>query len=284
MNDVKKEENNMAIKLIATDLDGTFYHRDRSYDKQRFLRLYDMMKQQGIHFVVASGNQYFSLKSHFPEIEEEITYVAENGALIVDQGKELFSVSIPSDTCDSIIQILEEKQDVLTLVCGKESAYVLDTIPQEEFEFYLHYFPKMKKIKCYDEINDQILKFALVASTNFENVVKELMEVVDESMSVVTSGHEDIDLIVKGVHKGNAITMLMNQWNVQEDEVMAFGDAENDREMLKLAKYGFVMENGSESMKKEFDKHAPHHEQDGMLEIVEQYLTNPEEFYRRWGK
>lgn len=55
----------MSIKVIATDLDGTFYHRDLSYDKVRFLRLYEEMKKQGIHFVVASGNQYFQLVSFF---------------------------------------------------------------------------------------------------------------------------------------------------------------------------------------------------------------------------
>ena len=47
----------MGIKMIVTDLDGTFYHQDLSYDKERFDRLYQKMEAEGIRFVVASGNQ-----------------------------------------------------------------------------------------------------------------------------------------------------------------------------------------------------------------------------------
>ena len=262
----------MSIKMIATDLDGTFYHRDLSYDKDRFLRLYEEMKQRGIHFVVASGNQYFQLISFFEEIKEEITFVSENGAYIVDQGKELFSVSIQKDTYDHIVGVLKCYPAVLTIICGKNSAYVLDTISDEDYQLYIDYFPVMKKVKTYEEIDDQILKFALVASEDFDHVLNQLREAVDDSMSVVTSGHDCIDLIVKGVHKGHALEILMHQWNLTSDEMMAFGDAENDMEMLKLAKYAYVMENGSEAMLERFPNHAPHHEKDGVLEIIDQYF------------
>lgn len=40
---------------------------------------YQQMKAQGIRFVVASGNQYYQLISFFPEIANEIAFVAENG-------------------------------------------------------------------------------------------------------------------------------------------------------------------------------------------------------------
>lgn len=262
----------MSIKVIATDLDGTFYHRDLSYDKVRFLRLYEEMKKQGIHFVVASGNQYFQLVSFFEEMKNEITFVSENGAYIVDQGKEMFSVSIAKDTYDHIVSVLKQYPSIMTIICGKNSAYILDTISDEDYNLYIDYFPVMKKVKSFDEIDDQILKFALVATKDFDDVVRQLQAAVDESMSVVTSGHECIDLIVKGVHKGNALKKLMEKWNVTSEEVLAFGDAENDLEMLKLAKYGYVMENGSQAMLEQFPLHAPHHELDGVLEIIEQYL------------
>lgn len=262
----------MSIKLIATDLDGTFYHKDLTYDKKRFRKLYEKMKEQGVHFVVASGNQYYQLISFFEEIKDEITFVSENGAYIVDQGKELFSVSIHQDVYDHILDVLKQHPSVLNIVCGKQSAYVLDTISDEEYDIFVKYFPVMKKIKSYDEIHDQILKFALVATQDFDTVLKQLREAVDESISVVTSGHDCIDLIVKGIHKGHAIQLLMEKWSIKSEEVLAFGDAGNDMEMLRLAQYGYVMENGSKEMLDQFPLHAPHHEKDGVLEIMEQYL------------
>ncbi|WHY69380.1 HAD hydrolase family protein [Neobacillus sp. SuZ13] len=85
----------MAIKLIAVDMDGTFLNGQMKYDVERFSKQYVKMKELGIRFVVASENQYYQLKSFFGVMQEEISYVSENGAFIVDQGQEVFSVDIP---------------------------------------------------------------------------------------------------------------------------------------------------------------------------------------------
>ena len=81
---------NMNVKLIAVDMDGTFLTNNNEYDQERFTRQYEFMKEKGIHFVVASGNQYYQLRSFFPDIHNELAFIAENGAYIVDQGKECF--------------------------------------------------------------------------------------------------------------------------------------------------------------------------------------------------
>ena len=53
----------MNVKLIAVDMDGTFLTNNNEYDQERFTRQYEFMKEKGIHFVVASGNQYYQLRS-----------------------------------------------------------------------------------------------------------------------------------------------------------------------------------------------------------------------------
>lgn len=56
----------MSIKLIAVDMDGTFLSDAKTYNRPRFLAQYQRMREQGIRFVVASGNQYYQLISFFP--------------------------------------------------------------------------------------------------------------------------------------------------------------------------------------------------------------------------
>ena len=73
----------MSIKLIAVDMDGTFLSDQKTYNRERFMAQYQQMKAQGIRFVVASGNQYYQLISFFPEIANEIAFVAENGGWVV---------------------------------------------------------------------------------------------------------------------------------------------------------------------------------------------------------
>ena len=72
----------MSIKLIAVDMDGTFLSDQKTYNRERFMAQYRQMKEQGIRFVVASGNQYYQLISFFPELANEISFVAENGGRI----------------------------------------------------------------------------------------------------------------------------------------------------------------------------------------------------------
>ena len=44
----------------------------KQYNKARFLKQYEQLKQNNIRFVVASGNQLAKLVTYFPEINYEI--------------------------------------------------------------------------------------------------------------------------------------------------------------------------------------------------------------------
>ena len=108
----------MSIRMIVTDLDGTFYHRDLSYDKARFNRLYEKMVADDIRFVVASGNQYYQLISFFDH-PERLTFVSENGGYIVKEGKEIFSVEIHKETYHRIVDVLNQYPEIeVNIICG----------------------------------------------------------------------------------------------------------------------------------------------------------------------
>lgn len=83
----------MTIKVIVTDMDGTFLDDAKKYDHARFMVQYQELKKRDIEFVVASGNQYYQLISFFPELKDEISFVAENGALVLNMANSCFTVS-----------------------------------------------------------------------------------------------------------------------------------------------------------------------------------------------
>ncbi len=58
----------MSVKVIVTDMDGTFLNDAKTYNQPRFMAQYQELKKRGIKFVVASGNQYYQLISFFPEL------------------------------------------------------------------------------------------------------------------------------------------------------------------------------------------------------------------------
>ena len=69
------------IKMIATDMDGTFLDDEKKFDIE-FLDIYFRLKDKGIKFVIASGNQYYRLYQKFLPMSEDMYFIAENGSYI----------------------------------------------------------------------------------------------------------------------------------------------------------------------------------------------------------
>ena len=261
----------MNIKMIVTDLDGTFYHRDLTYDKKRFDQLYRQMKERDIKFVVASGNQYYQNKS----------FIAENGSYIISEGQEIFLAQMNKKTYLHVAELLMSIEGIeFTLICGKKSSNVLKSTPDELCHFFQNYFPRMEKVDSFENIDDDMMKISLVVQENLVGLIeKQLQNAVDDQLKIVTSGHGCIDIMIKGADKGHGIAMLMEKWNIQAGEIMAFGDAMNDLEMLELVKYGFVMANGNDLLKEKIGCVLPYtNEEDGALIVIEKYFEDPNQF------
>ena len=89
-------------------------------------------------------------------------------------------------------------------------------------------------------------------------------------------------LIDVGVSSKRLVESLEKN-NIKPEEIMAFGDARNDLELLSLAGYGFVMANGTDFMKHTIGRVAPlTNEEDGELAIIEEYFNNPKSFLEKY--
>jgi sugar-phosphatase len=68
------------------------------------------LRQRDIEFVVASGNQYYQLISFFPELKDQISFVAENGALVFEHGQQLFHGELTRHEAQVVIgELLKDK-------------------------------------------------------------------------------------------------------------------------------------------------------------------------------
>lgn len=264
----------MGIKMVAVDMDGTFLDKNSKYNRERFNYLYKQMKQRNIRFVVASGNPCKQLKMQFPQIEDECIYISENGGYIVEGNDDLFVASFPQEDVTHIIKTLKEMPNVLSWVCTKTQSYTLSSMDEKYYQQFLPYFPGVKRIEDYCMIDQDIMKFALYVSRgNVKQIVNDFTKIVSENVHVVDSGHDCIDLIPSHVNKGRGILYLMDRYGINKDEVMAFGDAFNDYEMLKCVTYGYAMNNATNEFKDCFDYIASSNNEEGVLEVIETYLN-----------
>ena len=68
---------NKDIKLIATDMDGTFLNDQHQYDQDLLRKVLASCKEKDIYFAAASGRALLSLKSLFKGFEDQIIFIAE---------------------------------------------------------------------------------------------------------------------------------------------------------------------------------------------------------------
>jgi len=266
----------MTVKMIAVDMDGTFLNSQQDYDRETFNQLYQQMKQQNVRFVVASGNQYYQLKSFFPEIAEELSFVAENGAYVVSEGKEIFTGEIDSNTIHEVLTILADFKEGHTILCGKNSAYVAETEPDSFVEHGKKYYHRLKKVPNLFKVKeDTLFKFALSFPVEqVGEVLEQLHQALGDKVIPVSSGHGDVDLIIPGIHKAHGLLQLQELWDIKNHEVAAFGDSGNDIEMLKHAGYSYAMSNGQPKVKVAAKEIILSNDEKGVLVKIAELLGN----------
>lgn len=267
----------MAVKLVAVDMDGTFLDSAKSYNKTRFLRQYAQLKERNIRFVVASGNQYYQLRSYFPEIADEIAFVAENGAWISDQNQEMFCGELSAESVRQVLAILAEEPEIHTVVCGKRSAYISPSMPDEVVALLSNHYRRLEKCADLNNIDDTIFKFSLnLPHDGVAPLIERLTEVLNAAKNIVhpvSSGFGFVDLIIPGLHKAHGIGLLQQRWGIDDCEVVAIGDSGNDIEMLRQAGYSFAMANATEAVTTAARYRTESHDDEGALNVIARLLA-----------
>ncbi|NIF23792.1 Cof-type HAD-IIB family hydrolase [Candidatus Pantoea multigeneris] len=272
----------MTVKMIAVDMDGTFLDDNKSYNKQRFLRQYALLKQKGVRFVVASGNQYYQLQKYFPEIKDEIAFVAENGAWVSDQNEEIFCGELAKEKVHQVLDILAQETDLTLVLCGRNGAYIHHSASDAVMKKLSNHYARLEKRDDLKNIDDTFFKIALqLDHAGVDALMTRLHEqlaAVENIMHPVSSGFGFVDLIIPGCHKAHGIGLLQAKWNIPDCEVLAIGDSDNDLEMLRQAGYSFAMENAVDSVKAVSSWRTESNEDEGVLNVIARLLAREKPF------
>ena len=250
------------IKLVATDMDGTFLDEAGQFDRERLKALLSSYKERGIYFAVASGRGLLSLEKHFADVKDEIIFIAENGSLVRFHGQDLYEATMPRDFYLSTFEKLktspyfDEKKMLLT---GKKACYVLNTVDETYLMFSHHYNENIQKVASLEDITDEIFKF----TTNFtEETVEAGESWVNEhvpGVKAMTTGFESIDIVLDYVDK----------LNLDMDQVMAFGDNLNDLHMMQVVGHPVAPENARPEILELAETVIGHHKDQSVIAYME---------------
>tara|TARA_R110002051_G_scaffold321123_2_gene407948 strand:+ start:1035 stop:1838 length:804 start_codon:yes stop_codon:yes gene_type:complete len=229
------------IKMVVTDMDGTLLNSNHEVS-DRFFTLFEALKKKGVLFAAASGRQYHSIVGKLHPIQKDIIVIAENGGLAMQHGQEIVSTPLPHQTKNEVVSILDRISNIHPVLCGKNSAYILgksSLFEKKLQEYYSHY----QVLDSLGDYEGEILKIAIYHFESSEKFVYPQVSFLEQDLQVKISGSNWVDISSKNANKGYALKKVMEQNNIKPEELLVFGDYNNDLEMLALADYSFAMAN-----------------------------------------
>ena len=92
--------------------------------------------------------------------------------------------------------------------------------------------------------------------------------------SISSRGKTVLTLTGAQVNKGAALACACTALGLETHEVVAFGDAENDIEMFRVAGHSYAMGQAEDAVKRAADSVAPANTEDGVAQAVEELLRS----------
>lgn len=223
----------MEIQILASDLDGTLLNEQSQISKETA----DVIKKAqatGKRFIAVTGRAFHTAYPIFQEAGLDVDYVLLNGAQFrTSLGKIIYEEVIEKDLAEKILKYLldlgidfEVNTDqgdftTNTKVCTLSSEFEnpIQIIEQKIFKFFI-----------FSDDTKQLRK------------MKESLSLW-QGISVTSSSERNVEITSMKANKGNMLKRVAQLYHVKEDEVMVFGDGENDETMFREFHHSRAMKN-----------------------------------------
>ncbi len=235
------------IKMIISDLDGTLlYGRDNTVSEEMF-ELIREMKKKGILFAAASGRQYHNLKNLFAPVWEDMAFVTENGAVAFYKDQMIAQKIAPQEELMKMLYMIDEDEDTEVALSSATTTYIRPK-SQEFKEAIIKLGNQMCEVKEWADVTEPCVKLAWFDKNGSEERMKYWQSRLIPPAKIATSGNSWMDILYPDTHKGTGIEILEQYFGIKKEEMAAFGDNDNDKEMLEIVGYPIAMDNSREEI------------------------------------
>ena len=265
------------IRLIATDLDDTLLDASAGLTT-RTRRALDAAMALGCGISLSSGRMLEAMLPFAEMIGVNAPMLLYNGAMIYDHRTDetLFAPRIPYETALGIVKLAEAMGYYIQLYPGKGyyCSEIRDCTRAYARQINVPATPVGMPMAKWLEQNPSDMQKMLVIDTpeGADRIQAALREAFPHGACYLKSKPHFLEIAPEGVDKGRSLATLARHLGLQPDEVMAFGDGQNDVPMLKYAGAGYAMANACPQALACTPLVAPPNTEDGVAQVIEGYL------------
>lgn len=265
------------IKLIVFDMDGTLLNEKSQISELTRTTLINI-QSRNIPIVFASGRAIGSIKAKTSFLEKywlaQNGYITLNGQITYDSKAEVVTEE-PSLAYHDARRICFQAQDLgLTsfIILNDEEIVAINSNNQAASRFIKYSVRDVAIYPSFDAIDPNVIvnivKVILIQDDHYmDDVIGDLKERLDDfELMMVAKGFLEINH--KGITKGKALQDLVATMKLTADNVLVFGDGENDISMFEFAKYGIAMKNSLGSLKERAFDVCDSNDNDGVAKYL----------------
>lgn len=259
-------EREKMLKLVATDLDGTFLRNDKSISKENLDTLLSL-GDRDILRVVATGR---NLRKTQEVIANHIPFdyiVFSSGAGVYDckNDKLLYYRNINKMVVQQLSDFLIESDLNFHLFKpvpeNYKCWYYRGSVPCHEFERYFDFHQShAEPLPINQPLDSEACQFLIVFPNNmdrFLSLKKEIQNNFPEVKVVRTSspletGYIWMEIFHHSVSKGNGVKFVCDSLQIGQEYTLGIGNDFNDLDLLEFTNYSYIVANGPEELKDRF--------------------------------
>lgn len=270
------------IELVVCDLDGTLLNSKASVSYNNSLALHKL-NDLGIKIAFCSGRQAADIEYIASSVGlNDAIIISLNGSFIIQKSGEIsINEKIPKDSANECLNIFNKYDVAFSCFCG--NVLINNKVPEYEKDLSFWNKERQERRKLvthlygYNYINKYMQEgFNKFVYVDLEN--QELLQKIKNEMTyiqgieITSSWKSNFEIMPKGINKGFALKKLINKLNIEKSNVLAFGDNDNDIELLKSAGYGVAMGNANDKLKDIADFTTLSNSNDGVAYFINKFV------------
>lgn len=258
------------IKLWASDIDGTLMNYDGSYTPE-MKNLINRIKKSNCKLILATGRMFMGADFVAKKFDLNSPVICYQGAVVRTRDKVLWQKPIKNELALEIIKYLKEK-NIHTHVYNNDILYVEDDNKQIMHDYCANRGTTYSVVKDFSELklNGVPKILAVILNPDLMKEIKaDLSKKYEGVLTIVQSSKIYLEINDIEASKGKALDFLKNYWSLNDDEVLASGDQDNDIELLEHAGIKVCVGENSEQLKKIAQYHCKDVNSNQLVEIIE---------------
>lgn len=268
------------IKYIVIDLDGTLLD-DKHKLSERNKSTIKKAMEQGVKVIIATGKTRKGAEPVIKDLNLDTPGVFVQGLLTCNaDGTVRQDIKLDPVTARRAIQYAESQGfEVVAYNGNRLVCKALEDNIEKIAEFGE---PMPEAIGSLINHVDTVKMNKLIIVGGNKRKLKALRWQLDQQIGNKVSFTDggvltSLEILPKGANKGQGVKTLLRQLEVQPENVMAIGDAENDIEMLQTVGFAVAVKNAAEKTKAVADEIVSSNNDDGVAEAIERFVLKAED-------